>query len=662
MLRYQSRLKLHLVLASGAALLAFQLGGCDMGLQAELDKKKAERFAEAAAALKEIGDSRLTKPGGIVASFPTKLDPDVRKRGKQIVDWRMGLAVARHVDPAADPKAREAAGKLRELALKRFATPEEAAAEVEKLTAQYNVSADFARSLRDAAIGSSGRQFEEEIVKAIERYSPVRTYDVALSKLAEKYKGTPTEQAAIDAAAFAKASHAFWTHAKEKNYGRMRGTASKYIKFLKGWLKSMGETVAAAKKAGDKDFVPRLFLNEAAFDLVFLHGASIWRGTNPVPFWAIRFNVPSGSKRTLNEYVTKLCRESDQRKRCLPVPHERRADALRIPYLSWVQEKARAFSAAHPGSEATIFRNVMTLLDKDLTAAVKATPDLSEDPKMPAMYTTRAPSSGFNLLMSKKQGIKLTGLKVVPVEWPAFTGKLPADFKTKMTAKIAEVANPETKAMVDPSTVTVLAEGDMPGSEFKKLVESLSYEIVNKFDFVGRRRADESMKAAGVLLRRPAADSAKNLTYNLGADEKSKVTCGFAGYGGDMSNRKVATKFVLFGKDGKFKAGDIERYTEETAGDKKDLVGRIKGVKVNVDIPVTDEAGIQKHANTLSGGVRVFLPTTWTYDKLMSTLTGLTTKCADLKLKVGPRMDKELIIPCGEAAQRPFRFDLGLCN
>jgi len=643
--------------------LALSTAGCDMGLQEALDKKKEERFQKAKDALAEIAESRMSKVGGIAATFPEKLDPDVKKRGKQIVAWRTGLVDAKHVDPKADPKAREAAVKVKALASKRFATSQDALTEVNKLVSEYNIAADFAQALRDTAQGSSGRQFEEEITRAIAKFSPVRTYEVALIKLAEEYKGTPTEQAAIDAAAFAKASHGFWKHAKEHNFGRMRGTASKYIKFLQGWLKNMSETIEAANKSGDKTFVPRLFMEEAAFDITFLHGAAVWRGSNPVPFWSIRFNVSPGSARSVGEYVTKLCRESDQRKTCLPVPHERRPDALRKPYLGWLQKQAQAYVAAHPQKEAEIFRKVMTQLDKDLDAAVKAVPDLTEDPVMPALFVTRPPSSGFNLTMSKKTGVKLTGLKMVPLEWEKYEGKLPSNFKAKVTEKVKEVANPEAKSMVDPSTVSLMAEGDLPGTEFKKLVTAFPYKEVNKIDLIGRRRADESMKAAGVLLRRPREESGKNLTYNFGAEDKDKISCAFAGYGGDMTNLKVAKKFAIYTQDGKFKAGDIERWTEETAGEKKELVGRVKGLKVVADIAATDTAAIQKHADTqFSGGVRVFMPTKWSYNEIMSTLTGLMTKCTDVELKVGPRMDKKLVIKCGETKQRPFRFDLGLCD
>lgn len=643
-----------LVLSFGPLLSA----GCDMGLQESLNKKKAERFAQAAAALDEIAQSRLKS---MVASFPKKLDADVVKRGKQIVQWRFDIVSAKHVDPKADPKASAAAVKVKELARKRFATSEEAKDEVDKLVTEYNIGDDFAKALRDTALGASGRDFENEVMRAIDTFSPVRTYHKAIVSLGEEYKGTPTEQAVIDAAAFAKTSHEFWSHAKEHNFGRMAGTAAKYIKFLQGYLKAVRAKISKADKEGDKDFVKRVFLAEAEFDITFLHAAAIWRASNPVPFWAVRFGVTPGSAKLLSQYVTKLCRESDQRERCLPVPHERRSAAMRKPYLSWVKDEAAKYVAANKGADAELFRKVFGLLDTDLTAALKAVPDLSEDPVMPEMFTARAGSVGFNLVMSAKQGVKLKGLKLDLVLAEKFTGTLPPGFKAKVAAKVAELVNPETKAMIDVSTVSILAEGSMAGTEFKKLTEAFPYETVNKLDLFGRRRADESMRTAGVLIKRPKADKGKNLTYQLDGMTEKKV-CSYIGFGGDPTNRKRAAKFMIFSADGKFKAGDIVRHTAETAGENKELIDTVLSMKPTVTLEATATAEIQKHADTLSGGVRVFLPTKWTYGDLMKTLTGLTTKCTKVELKVGKMLDRKITIKCGETKERPFRFDLGLCN
>lgn len=472
------------------------------------------------------------------------------------------------------------------------------------------------------------------------------TYEEALDKLAEDYAGTPTEGAAHDAAAFAKNSAEFWVAARKNNYGRMSGTVSRYVKFLQGYMATSAKEAAEAKKAGDATFVPRPFQDEAAFDVTFTHVGRFYAGTNPIPFWELAFNFPAQGAATPSRYVTRLCRESEIREKCKSVPAEFRPAAIQKPYFQWLVDHAKAFDSAH---DVAVFDDVMRTAVKDVTAAQAALPKLIEDPVMPESFADRAASRGFQWEMSKRSGALLVGRgmgNLVLAE--KYDGKLPAGSAAKIAKRIEEL-KATAGSTVSYETVVLEAERDMPGATLRDVLRAVPLADVRKFDLVGRRRADESLKRVGFLLRLP--DKPATESYQLqGQEERTK--CPYMGHGGKLGRRTKPGSVLVVSGD-RIRGATLSR----EAPDAPLVAG-----KLTLDAARTDVAAISAWADKNHGIVRLFVDKSMSYDDIMQLVTGVAYKCIDTDVKYGLKLDKTLHIKCGKSEQRDIDLALSVCG
>ncbi len=541
-------------------LVTFGLLACDMGLQKELDEKKAQRFAAAAAAIDAIEAARVEEQR---ATMPAKGAEPAAGAKHPMFEWRKRIAESR----------------------------------------------------------------DEEV----------------LNKLAEDFKGTPAQQSAIDGAAFVRESVAYW---------KGEGNLERYVKFLESYLADGAKKLKAAEEAGNKEFKQRPFLAEAAFDLLFLHAARHYlfeksdaasQLVTSFPYWQLAFGFPSRARESFSDYVTRVCRASRLAERCKGVPHEVRPLAINKPYLEWLRERAAEFVKAY---DVALYKDVITAYDQTLSAALEATPDLTEDPVLPSTWSDASGMSGLMVAMSPKKGVMLHDQQLAE----SFSGKLPGDFASKASELVNGLKANEGNT-VDYERVVLEAPGDIDGGTLTKIVSAFPRELVRQFILVGRKRIDESLRRTGILLRIPTEEEGKTTSYQFSGDA-AKQSCDFLGIAGRPPiGRKEPGAYLVVDKD-RVRAAKLSR---DEAGEL--VVG-------DVDFTATpDELDkIGEWAEKNPGIVRMFVPGSFSYDRLMTLASSVMHKCQDAEVAFDERGEQKVTIKCSKAEDRDVTLVFAVCN
>lgn len=466
----------------------------------------------------------------------------------------------------------------------------------------------------------------------------------ALTKLADDFKGTPTQPAAIFGSGFARESATFWKGA---------GSLERYVKFLAGYLADAKKETEAAKAAGNTEFVPRPFQAEAAFDQLFVHAARFYQLqslppdvqlTTAFPYWQLAFETPSHGNENFSDYVTRLCRASSVQERCKGVPHELRPAAINKPYIEWLDARTKAFEAAY---DVKVFDEVAARYEKGLAAAMEASPDLSEDPFLPETFSDSGATGGLSVTLSEKTGVSVLD---TPVQ-PSFSGAIPGDLGAALTAKIEELKGTPGN-QIDYERVLLEAPGSLALSKVLQVVAALPRDVVRQFGMVGRRRADESLRRAGLVVRLPADDEGTTTSYQFaGADS---VSCNYFGVAGKppIGRKEPGSYLVLRG--GRAKATKLVR--DETTR------ALTASPESTLDVAATETAKIQEWADANEGIVRLFVDGGQSYTDFLATISGLLYKCHDIEVTVDERGDKKVAVRCGKASERDITLVIGVCQ
>ena len=139
-----------------------------------------------------------------------------------------------------------------------------------------------------------------------ETAKPGRDDKGKLEKLADEYKGTPTENPARMGVGFVSAAKDWWGG---------KGNLERYNMFLSGYLSSAAEDAKAQE--GNAEYVGWPFQAEAAFDQLFIHANRYYQASNlsldkqltsALSYWQLAFGIPALNRERFSDYVTRACR------------------------------------------------------------------------------------------------------------------------------------------------------------------------------------------------------------------------------------------------------------------------------------------------------------------------------------------------------------------
>jgi hypothetical protein len=606
------------LLFMGLLIGAMTLPACDMGLQGELDQKKQERFEAAELALNTIVGLRTTQlEEGVKAAFPETLE----KGRHPLYAWRAGVG-----DPRTVPAA------LRPL-LKR---PNWGAATAESAEGEESGEAADGTTALDSAL---------------------------LEGISKHYRGTPTEGAALKGYAFVRAQAEYWGQrraGKRANHGR-------YVKFLEGYIaaepqdKMLADQMCQVNEAEGRScdpYVARPFLDEAKFDLAFMHGARIFefpkysqfqKITSAKQYWELAYNFSGRRGEDFGSFITRLCRVKQVKDFCKGVPHEYRPIAINRPYTEWLNKRVADYQATNPPG---VFGEVNAKLVELLKAELTEKPEFGENPVLPASYAGRAASVGMTLSVSNSSGVVFrTGVTGDDVEIASsFSGKVPGSLAGAVKTKITELENRPGNT-VDISRLVLEAPGNVSGSQVVRMIDAFDREKVTQVDMVGRRRVDESLRKTGVLLRRPAPDSSGTMSYRLTQDG-AKTKCRYMGVTGKPpSGWRSPGSYLIVDKLG----ATAIKLSRDEAGDL--IVGDVTlrtgpGEKGKLDAWADENAGI----------VRLFASSAFSYTQILELVSGLLEKCQDFEILMDDRTGATETIVCGKSEARDLTLVLGICD
>lgn len=488
----------------------------------------------------------------------------------------------------------------------------------------------------------------------------------ALIKLSEEYKGTPIaemeqlgahtpQQPAIDAAAFAKESAGFWKEMMEKG----RGGMERYTNFLKGYIQAAEDVKAVAEKEKNERFVQRPFVGEAAFEIIFLHAVRFYqleklspsaRWTTAYPYWQLAFDYPSIGRESFSNYVTRLCRGSKIAERCKGVPHEVRPFAINKPYLEFLQAEIDAWLKTYGGDESlAVFKTVLEDFKKRVDAEMKETPDLTEDPVLPSTYADRAAATGFRMIASKREGLKLHETQLLET----WEGKLPGNLAAK-AKEIITALKEDPSNTVDYERVVVEVPGDLSANDFVRIIRSFPNDLVRQFDLIGRRRVDESLRRTGTLLRLPAPDEPPTTSYFWKGGEENKTYCEYLGIMGRPPIGRKSPGHYLVIDDETIKSAKLVRDPET-----REL--SVEDIDLNIKVGERDKMieWLDKHP----GIIRLFLTTKGrTYSDALEWISQILNTCQDQILTLDERGEQKVTIKCAKSEDRDITLVLGMCR
>jgi hypothetical protein len=458
-------------------------------------------------------------------------------------------------------------------------------------------------------------------------------------------QGTPAEEAARYGLGFVSAARENWAG---------KDNMERYSKFLDGYISESVRMGAEARAAGDEEWVQRPFLAEAEFDRLFLYASRHYvmaqlplnaRLLATFGSWQIAFNLPSRGRERFSDYVTRVCRVGKLAKHCTGVPHEVRPLAINKPYLEWQKDRAvKLLETKPPQVFADVTQRYMKELDRQLADA----PDFTEDPVLPSTFSDRAASSGLMLKMSEKKGVRLHTTEVSD----SFSGKVPKGLK-KAGAEVIQTLKDTPGNRVDFERVVLEMPGEVAGGQVLAALRAFPRDIVRQFDLVGRRRADESLKRTGVLIRLQAADEPDTTSYQF-AGAKKKTKCDYIGVAGKPAIGRRSPGSYLVWEKNRIRAAKLTRDPET----RKLSVGE----SYTLDIKPSQTKELHAWIDANPGIIRLFLTDDFSYDELLQALSSVSYKCHDLEIAVDEFGREKKTFTCGTSEARDVTLPVGICR
>jgi len=445
-----------------------------------------------------------------------------------------------------------------------------------------------------------------------------------------------------------------------KDWWGGKGNLERYYRFLEGYLSEAEEENAAG--AGNEEYVGRPFTEEARFDLLFVHANRYFQAarlslnqqlTSALSYWQLAFNLPTLNKERFSAYVTRLCRVERFKAGCRGVPHELRPVAIQKPYLEWSIDKSEKFLKTKPPE---VFEKVATRYLKSLNASLKALeaagmdredPDNPDTWKLPSTFSARGVSSGLPLSLGEG-GIRLH----TTVVEESFSGKVPKSLSTAAGETIQTLKDTPGN-MIDFERVVLELSPGVKGKTLTDVVAAFPRDTVRQFDLVGRRRADSSLKRAGVLLRIPADDESETTSYQF-PEAKKKTSCAYLGIAGKPAiGRKSPGSYLVISKKNGIRAAKLSREPETReliVGEDTLKVGAVEADKIGA------------WADENEGIVRMFMDSSYTYEQIMRQVSSILYKCQDQVVPLDDRGKETATVTCGKSEGRDITLVVGICK
>ena len=485
-----------------------------------------------------------------------------------------------------------------------------------------------------------------------ETAKPGRDDKGKLEKLADEYKGTPTENPARMGVGFVSAAKDWWGG---------KGNLERYNMFLSGYLSSAAEDAKAQE--GNAEYVGWPFQAEAAFDQLFIHANRYYQASNlsldkqltsALSYWQLAFGIPALNRERFSDYVTRACRAKAFKDACAGVPHELRPLAIQKPYLEWNIKKAKAYVDTKP---AEVFTEVMNRYIGSLTRNLEAmnkTPLDREDPnapktwKLPSTTSARGVSSGLNLTISRESGARLH-TDVLSESWRS---GVPKGLKKQAETTIQTLKDTPGN-VIDFERIVLELPPVASSSALTGIVGSFPRDTVRQFDLVGRRRADDSLKRAGILLRLPAEDESDTTSYQFN-EMKKKNSCSYLGVAGKPAiGRKSPGSYLVVDQRKGIKTARLTREPET----RELIVGETKSIGTAMEL---DKLGAWASEN--EGIVRMFIDGDYTYEQIIGMISGVLYKCSDVQTPLDAIGKEVVTVNCGKSEGRDITLVVGICD
>lgn len=466
--------------------------------------------------------------------------------------------------------------------------------------------------------------------------------------------GTPALYAADLGSQFLKESGDFWGKAQSSSLAR-------YSDFLGNYVKGT-ETARAAAEAEKKEFVIPPFVDEANFDLAFVHALNylnlglVGDRTALFPSNANDYQVAfSVAMRTATEgfsdYISRLCALNDGlRARCTGVPHEFRPAIVDRAFLEWLLERVKGFKATT--DSGAVFAEALKPIAASLEAAIQTPIVAVEDPTLPPTVAPVGGINGVRVVLSPNSGLKVHDTVVAPT----FAGTLPASLKADV-AKVFDVIKSTPGGGVDYQRAALELPTDLAAGQWVATIRAFPNELVKELFFVARRRVDDSMRRTAVNMKLPRPDDSATASFQF-KEDAAKTTCGLVGTLGDAPFGKKRD-FYLEVKPSGMRLAEL---LEAEEGKDRVLGDTTAFGSLAATAEAADAADIGKFLTENPGiRLRVFL-NGFNYGEGLDQVSRILYACKDERLGYDDPAREPVIRPCGKSEQRALAVVLNICE
>jgi hypothetical protein len=561
-------------------------------------------------------------------------------------------------------------GRLDERRDARFEAAKNAVAEVESkryaALAGSVPTAEPAADVKEHALDAWRRQVaardDQKVLQALAANAAVtdELRTGALASLSPELQvgalGTPSLYAADLGAQFLKESNDFWSKGQASSLSR-------YTDFLRSYLRNIETARADAEKA-QKAFVAPPFIDEANFDLAFVHALNylnlsrVGERSALFPSNANDYQVAFGvAMRTASEgfsdYISRLCALNDGlRARCTGIPHEFRPAVVDRAFLEWLLERINGFKATTEAG--AVFADVLKPIGESLAKAIETPIVAVEDPVLPPTVAPVGGINGVRVVLSPNSGLKVHDTVIAE----SFSGSLPGSLKGDV-GKTFDLIKATPGGGVDYQRAALELPTDLGASQWVQIIRSFPNELVKEVFFVARRRIDDSMRRTAVNMKMPRVDDSDTASYQF-KEDGARTSCALVGTLGDAP----------FGKKKDFYAevtpSGVRLAELLPAEDPKDRVlgdtTKFPAINVAAAAEAAAEPDLGKFLADNPGiRLRVFLKG-FNYGDGLDAASKILYACKDERLSYDDASREPLIRACGKSEQRSVAMVLSICE
>jgi len=598
-------------LFASALALAILGGGCDMGLQDKLNEQRQLRYTKAVEAVFAVEAARSEM---LAESLPAA-DAEFDGEEHPLLTWRKQV-LERADDRTLEQLAQRAEWEDTRVGVR--GTPAQLAADH---------GASFAKEA--AAYWSGG--------SSLQRY--VDFISSFLESIAREEKAV---------AACPK-------DAAEYREDEPSPEARRYLTYLRSFRKNITPAAAAAA-CQDGGYVPSPFLDEARFDLVFAHAARFYQITklgprasvlaSVQPDWEVAFSFPRRGREDFQSFVSRLCFvHPSLRERCEGVPHELRARVIDRPFLEWLKAKADAYQST--AEQNKVFADLVARFAGSLDEALEAELRTEEVIPLPSTIAPPVGVSGLPVIVAPDIGIVIGDVQVAT----ELRGRVPADLPTHAQNIVDTIRNTPGNR-INFERVVIEASRDISTAELRDLTRAFLHPegIVRQVIYVGRRRADHSMRQAAMTLRLPRPQDSRSFVYQF-SDDPARTTCALMGFMGEAPLGARDEYYLEIGPT-RIRAASAS-FDRET---KSWTVGETVQLGSPTDLDPLD-AWLAEH----TGEINVFLDASFRYEDTSMFLSRILHTCSDEEVPVGGQSEP-MTRPCGKSESRENTINLAFCG